>query len=97
MYDTAGEVGDELIRNVLLWAPSLGPTYSSFEDTGCSPEDLPEVMNDREEGEKGSRISLLVSRQGDDDIINECTKLAQKEYKTRHDWVGDPQGDVQEI
>ena len=21
-------------------------------------------------------------------IINECNKLAQKEYKTRHDWVG---------
>ena len=21
-------------------------------------------------------------------IINECSKLAQKEYKTRHDWVG---------
>ena len=25
----------------------LEPTYS--EDTGCSPEDLPEAMNDREE------------------------------------------------
>ena len=24
-------------------------TYSSCEDTGCNPEDLPEVMNDREE------------------------------------------------
>ena len=21
-------------------------------------------------------------------IISECNKLAQKEYKTRHDWVG---------
>ena len=21
-------------------------------------------------------------------IINECSKLAQREYKTRHDWVG---------
>ena len=21
-------------------------------------------------------------------IINECNKLAQKEYKPRHDWVG---------
>ena len=21
-------------------------------------------------------------------IINECSKLEQKEYKTRHDWVG---------
>ena len=32
-------------------------------------------------------------------IISECSKLAQKEYKTRHDWgeQGDPLGDVQEI
>ena len=22
------------------------------------------------------------------DVINECSKLAQKEYQTRHDWVG---------
>ena len=33
-------------------------------------------------------------------IISECSKLTQKEYKTRHDWVGkviqgDPLGDVQ--
>ena len=25
----------------------LKHTYSSYEDTGCSPEDLPEAMNDR--------------------------------------------------
>ena len=31
-------------------------------------------------------------------IISECSKLAQKEYKTRHNrGEGDPQGDVQEI
>ena len=32
-------------------------------------------------------------------IISECSKLAQKEYKTRHDWVGklNPLGIVQEI
>ena len=49
---------DELISDVLLW----NPTYSRAkagrpartyiqqlcEDTGCSPEDLPEAMNDRE-------------------------------------------------
>ena len=49
---------DELIRDVLLW----NPTYSRAkagrpartyiqqlcEDTGCSPKDLPEAMNDRE-------------------------------------------------
>ena len=50
---------DELISDVLLWAPSHNrakagrPAWRYLqklcEDTGCSPEDLPEVMNDREE------------------------------------------------
>ena len=49
---------DELISDVLLWTPAYGRakagrparTYIQqlFEDTGCSPEDLPEAMNDRE-------------------------------------------------
>ena len=46
---------DELISDVLLWAPTYGRgrparTYIQqlCEDMGCSPEDLPEVMNDRE-------------------------------------------------
>ena len=49
---------DELISDVLLWTPTYGRakagrparTYIQqiCEDTGCSPEDLPEVMNDRE-------------------------------------------------
>ena len=49
---------DELISNVLLWTPSHGRTKAGrpartfiqllCEDTGCSPEDLPEAMNDRE-------------------------------------------------
>ena len=50
---------DELISDVLLWTPTydrakagrLARTYIQqlCEDTGCSPEDLPEAMNDREE------------------------------------------------
>ena len=50
---------DELIHDVLLWAPSYGRTKAGrpartyiqqhSEDTGCSPEDQPETMNDREE------------------------------------------------
>ena len=50
---------DELISDVLLWTPSYGRakagrlarTYIQqlCEDTGCSPEDLPEAMNNREE------------------------------------------------
>ena len=49
---------DELISDVLLWTPTYGwakagrpaRTYIQqlWEDTGCSPEDLPEAMNDRE-------------------------------------------------
>ena len=49
---------DELISDVFLWTPAYGQakvgrparTYIQqlCEDTGCSPEDLPEAMNDRE-------------------------------------------------
>ena len=49
---------DELISNVLLWTPAYGrakagrPARTDIqqlcEDTECSPEDLPEVMNDRQ-------------------------------------------------
>ena len=49
---------DELISDVLLWTPTYGRakagrparTYIQqlYEDTGRSPEDLPEAMNDRE-------------------------------------------------
>ena len=49
---------DELISDVLLWTATYGQakagrparTYIKqlSEDTGCSPEDLPEAMNDRE-------------------------------------------------
>ena len=49
---------DELISDVLLWTPWYGRanagrparTYIQqlCEDTGCSPEDLPEAMNDKE-------------------------------------------------
>ena len=49
---------DELISDVLQWTPTYGrakagrPAWTYIqhlcEDTGCSPEDLPEAMNDRE-------------------------------------------------
>ena len=49
---------DELVSDVLLWTPTYGQakagrparTYIQqlCEDTGCNPEDLLEVMNDRE-------------------------------------------------
>ena len=56
--DTAGESRDELISNVLQWTPTYGRakagrparTYIQqlCENTGCSSEDLPDAMNDRE-------------------------------------------------
>ena len=49
---------DELISDVLLWTPAYGQAIAGqaartyiqqlCEDTGCSPEDLPEAMNDWE-------------------------------------------------
>ena len=54
-----------LINYVLLWTPSHGQgktgrparTYIQqlCEDTGCSPEDLPEAMDDREEWQERVR------------------------------------------
>ena len=49
---------DELISDVLLWTPAYGQAKAGrpartyilqlCKDTGCSPENLPEAMNDRE-------------------------------------------------
>ena len=49
---------DELISDVFLWTPAYDQTKAGWpariyiqqlcEDTGCSPEDLLEAMNDRE-------------------------------------------------
>ena len=49
---------DKLISDVLLWTPTYGRAKAGWpartyiqqlcEDMGCSPEDLPEAMNDRE-------------------------------------------------
>ena len=71
---------DELINNVLQWTPSYGRAKAErlartyipqlCEDTVCSPEDLPEAINDREEWwERISGISVLVERQDDDDLF----------------------------
>ena len=63
---------DELISDVLLWTSAYGQAKAEWpartyiqqlcEDTGCSPEDLPEKS-----GERGSGISVLVARQDDDE------------------------------
>ena len=56
--DTRWRSRDELRSDVLLWTPTYGRAkagrpYRTYieqlcDDTGCSPEDLPETMNDRE-------------------------------------------------
>ena len=56
---------DELISDVLLWTPTYrrakagrpARTYiqQQCEDTECSPEDIPEAMNDREEWRERAR------------------------------------------
>ena len=73
---------DQLISDVLLWTPAYGQakagrpaqTYIQqlCEDTGCSPEDLPETMNDRRSGERGSGISVLAAWHDDDDDDDLC-------------------------
>ena len=65
MQDTAGPSMDELISDVLQWTSTYGRakagqparTYIQqlCEDTGCSLEDLPEAMNDREEVARGGQ------------------------------------------
>ena len=69
---------DEFISDVLLWTPTYGwakagrpaRTYIQqlCEDTGCSPEDLPEAKNDREKWWESVRISVLAARDDDDDV-----------------------------
>ena len=55
---------DQIISDVFLWTPTYGRakgrpvrTYIQqlCEDTGCSPEDLPEAMNDREKRQERVR------------------------------------------
>ena len=56
---------DKLISDVHLWTPAYGQakagrparTYIQqlYEDTGCSPKDLPEAMNDREKWQERVR------------------------------------------
>ena len=67
---------DELISDVLLWPPTYGqakagrPAWTYIqqlcENTGCSPEGLPEAMNDREKWRDGVR-DIRAARHDDDD------------------------------
>ena len=78
---------DELIRDVPQWTPTYGRAKARWlartyiqqlcEDTGCSPEDLPEAWTIGRIGEKGSGISVPVARHGDDDDGSNVNVLAR--------------------
>ena len=76
---------DELISDVLQWTPTRARagqpagTYiqQPFEDTGCSPEDLPIGKS----GERGSGISVLAARHDDDDISNKMIPWSNRSPK----------------
>ena len=87
---------DELISDVLLWTPTYGwakagrpaRTYIQqlCEDTGCSPEDLPEMMNDRETDKmfnKRDRRCAAVQRMlSTDPSYDNRTMPAPSKYKS---------------
>ena len=56
MRDTAGQPAGTYIQQLCA-------------DTGCSPVDLPEAMDNREGWRKGSGISVLMERHDDDDNL----------------------------
>ena len=79
---------DEPISDVLLWTPAYGrakagrPAWTNIqqlcEDTGCSPEDLPEAWTIGRSGERGSGISVLAARCDDDDNEEEIDNTLEK-------------------
>ena len=72
-----------LISDVLLWIPAYGQVKAGrpartfipqlCEDTECSPEDLPEAMNDGEKWRERVRLSVLTAQHDDDDDDDPCT------------------------
>ena len=104
---------DELIRDVLLWTPTLGRakagrparTYIQqlCEDTGCCPEDLPAAMNDREKWWKRVIMSCYQH-----DMMMMMTLLPQEQFeeygqgnhirvRTEHDKPIDRIGTLQQL
>ena len=78
---------DELISDVLLWTPShwqakVGRPAQTYiqqlcATTRCSPVDLPEAMDDRKGGKRGSEISVLIGRHDDDNVISIFFSVAE--------------------
>ena len=78
---------DELISDVLLWTPSYGRAKAGWpartfihqlcEDTECSPEGLPEAMNDREGWRERVRDICADGRTRWDDVISTWYTLSE--------------------
>ena len=79
------------MSDIRLWTPSHGPakagrptrTYIQqlCADIGCSPEDLPGAMSNREVGGRGSGRSVLAARHDDDDYIKKNVCQSRKLIK----------------
>ena len=91
---------DELISDVLLWIPShghakAGPQARTYiqllsADMGCSPEDLPEAMDDREGWQERVRdISADVDDVDDDDDIYIILNYEVKKKKIINEKMGE--------
>ena len=85
---------DELISDVVLWTPTYGRakagrparTYIQqlCEDSGCSPEDLPEAIG--RSGKRGSGISVLVARHNDEDDNDLTKSLSGQSREAQPTW-----------
>ena len=84
---------DELASDIFLWTPSHGrvkagrPARTYIQQlcayTGCSPEDLPEAIDDREGWRERVRIFVLIARHDDDDEINLFKKIWFQHFFSR--------------
>ena len=93
----------ELISDVLLWTPTYGRAKAGLsartyiqqlcKDTGCSPEDLPEAMNDREKWRERARDICACGttwwwwwgciRGSPSFVINDCLRRGKKQWRKR--------------
>ena len=81
---------DELISDLLLWTPTHGrgkagqPARTYIQllcvDTRCSPEHMPEAMDDRERWRERAGISVLMAWYDDDDDLKPYIYVRTRDY-----------------
>ena len=81
---------DEFISDVLLWTSTYGrakpaQTYIQqlCEDTGCSPEDLPEAWTIGRSGERESGIFVLAARHADDEVLSSVHNHQTEKWESK--------------